>query len=391
MLEQWFYRIFGQEFGPVAFDELRELATFGSISPTDEVRNENSTEWVMGSSIPELGFVVEESEAGFVPSLKSLNDWYCVICGQELGPLSFDEIARFAEQSQLSAEDQVKLGAGGKWRRVGSIGRLLAAIPYQPAQQRIPEKRSEPDIAIPAVPVEVSHPDVSPVEPVSPVPKPTPPVIATPAVPARPDIPGKPSSPAVNVPIELATPSPPASPVIEKSSQPVVASSNSSSGGFAASPSPYRATAPARPIARPSSRSSDFSIMDLIKGPAGITVGAIALVGLLVLGWSSLPQGAAADIARYQSLKKLLDDVKSARATKTVDVAAFQKRAQELSAAYIPALKHANGSMPARQNLLWAVRDELPKMMAKDLTQENIEEKRFASRLASAATVLGVK
>ena len=55
MADQWFYRMFGQDFGPVAFGELKELAELGSIASDDEVRNAGSSDWVTAGSIGELG------------------------------------------------------------------------------------------------------------------------------------------------------------------------------------------------------------------------------------------------------------------------------------------------------------------------------------------------
>ncbi len=385
MSEQWYYRSFGQDFGPVPFDQLQELAASESIGATDEIRRDDATDWVLASSIPELGFAVAESGAVVVAPPIASNDWYCLFYGQEMGPIGFDEIAAFAEQGQLSEDDQVKLGAEGKWRRVGSIGRLVAVIPYKAAQQTIPEKRSEPVIAImpqavapapaPAVvsqkPVAPAVPVAAPVEPLQPV---VPPVAPSPRL----------SSPSVAVRTET-----PEEPTANPANS--AATRSTYPGGFSSTPSPYRPTVPPRPMPRSSKSSSDFSIVDFIKGPGAIVGGIIVLIGLVYVGWSNLPQGNGADVERYTNLKKFLEDVRSARSSNSVDASAFKRRAQQFSADYIPALKHANGSMPAKQNLLWAVRDELPKMMAKDLKTETVEEKRFASRLASAATSLGIK
>lgn len=388
MSEHWYYRSFGQDFGPVPFDQLKELAASESIGATDEIRRDDATDWVLASSIPELGFVVAESGTVIVAAPIASNDWYCLFYGQEMGPIGFDEIAAFAEQGQLSEDDQVKLGAEGKWRRVGSIGRLVAVIPYKAAQQTIPEKRSEPVIAI--IPQAVA-----PVP--APVPAHTPAVVykqpvaqtAPIAAPAEPVKPADPPTARLSSPVMAVRTEAPVEPATSPTSS--AADRRSYPGGLSSTPSPYRPTVPPRPIARSSKSSSDFSIISFLMGPGAIAGGIIVVIGLIYVGWNYLPQGNGADIERYTSLKKFLDDVRSARTSNSLDASTFKRRAQQFSADYIPALKHANGSMPAKQNLLWAVRDELPKMMAKDLKTETVEEKRFASRLASAATSLGVK
>src|SRR6202012_2606802 len=69
--------------------------------------------------------------AAVATATKATDEWFCIIGGAELGPMSFEELTGYAQNEQLSADDEVKLGATGKWRRVGSIGRLMAVMPYQ--------------------------------------------------------------------------------------------------------------------------------------------------------------------------------------------------------------------------------------------------------------------
>ena len=152
MSEQWYYRMFGEEFGPVALEKLREMADHGTIGCGDEVRSARSTHWVPAGSVRELGLnstgdsievaTASDSDAAMnvVPQgeRSGLDDWYCLTSGHEIGPLNFDELLKFARHEQLSADDEVKLGANGKWRRVGSIGRLMAVLPYRAAEQTTP-------------------------------------------------------------------------------------------------------------------------------------------------------------------------------------------------------------------------------------------------------------
>ncbi|MBS0201360.1 MAG: DUF4339 domain-containing protein [Planctomycetes bacterium] len=82
------------------------------------------------------------------------DQWYYMLGGQELGPLKIDELIDYVEHEQLTADDEVKLGEQGKWRRVGSIGRLMAAIPYQAVEKNIvptPPKSSTPVAEPPTV------------------------------------------------------------------------------------------------------------------------------------------------------------------------------------------------------------------------------------------------
>ena len=152
MSDQWYYRMFGEEFGPVAIEKLREMADHGTVGSEDEVRSTGSTRWVPAGSVSELGLgsadggteVATASDSDAAVNVvaqgdrSGLDDWYCLMNGHELGPLNFDELLKFAQQEQLSADDEVKLGANGKWRRVGSIGRLMAVLPYRAAERTTP-------------------------------------------------------------------------------------------------------------------------------------------------------------------------------------------------------------------------------------------------------------
>jgi len=164
MANQWYYRMFGQDFGPVGIDELKQLAELGSISSGDEVRPANSSNWVAADSVSELGLsgansaspkqlVAEPAPTFSTPA--GADDWYCMIHGQELGPLTFDEVLEFAERGQFDANDDVKLGESGKWRKVGSIGRLVAVLPFHEPQapEPKPPEKVAPPVPAPAVKV----------------------------------------------------------------------------------------------------------------------------------------------------------------------------------------------------------------------------------------------
>jgi hypothetical protein len=54
VVDQWWYRRFGEEFGPVAFERLEELARTGNLDDTDQIRQGPHADWVTGNSIPGL-------------------------------------------------------------------------------------------------------------------------------------------------------------------------------------------------------------------------------------------------------------------------------------------------------------------------------------------------
>lgn len=173
MADEWYYRMFGQDFGPVSFNELKQLADLGSISPDDEVRRSSGSDWSPASDVADLGLSAgpKKSAPTAIAELPApggasgANDWYYMFHGVEMGPIGFEEIVEFAQQGQLEANDEVRLGASGKWRRVGSIGRLVAVLPYH-----------EPITPTPPPPVVAPRPVVKAPTPVQPEP------VAAPAV-----------------------------------------------------------------------------------------------------------------------------------------------------------------------------------------------------------------
>lgn len=145
MSDQWMYRAFGQEFGPLSFDELKELAACGTLTADSEVRIASSDQWRLAFKIEGLGVDVgtsiasrnRESGGSQAEFATTRDDWYYNIGGLELGPVSFDELMEMARSEQVAADDNVKLGLDGKWRRAGSIGRLMAVLPFQSANTRL--------------------------------------------------------------------------------------------------------------------------------------------------------------------------------------------------------------------------------------------------------------
>jgi len=134
------YQANGRDVGPVSFSELQELAATGVLLADSEVRSLSSFSWQRASHVEGLAFTSSQ-DASNDQDLKFARDsdlmtkvvdqWYCQVGGLELGPLTFDELLDLAKTQQITADDDVRLGAGSKWRRAGSIGRLMAAMPYQ--------------------------------------------------------------------------------------------------------------------------------------------------------------------------------------------------------------------------------------------------------------------
>lgn len=135
---RWYYRLFGQEFGPVPIDLLIQVIASGQLKPADEVRADPNPQWVR----------IQEFLAGTVPADKNnaaatpvtspaaevpiiADEWFCQSKTVEEGPHTFDELVFHARQGSLDPGDQIRFGRQGAWRRAGSIGRLMAEFPFQ--------------------------------------------------------------------------------------------------------------------------------------------------------------------------------------------------------------------------------------------------------------------
>jgi hypothetical protein len=156
MTDQCYYRLFGEEFGPISRDALDAMIDSGQLGDDDEVRLDGESLWQTVRQWTETATAARSAtgtavEGGSVMSLDALDGidleaapqtngslasppaegWYYQSLGQEWGPYSFEELLEHARRGDLSPDDQIRLGGKGKWRRAGSMGRLMAVMPYQ--------------------------------------------------------------------------------------------------------------------------------------------------------------------------------------------------------------------------------------------------------------------
>ncbi len=149
MSENWFYRVFGEEFGPVSLNDLREFSANGTLSGDDEVRPEALSMWVPAKAVRELQEHYQDTVESASTVTTTMNDaaaapavtdeWYYRMTddeGVEVGPLTFDALIELAKSGRLTSDDEVRLGVDSKWRRAGSMGRLVAVLPYQTRRRR---------------------------------------------------------------------------------------------------------------------------------------------------------------------------------------------------------------------------------------------------------------
>ena len=74
-----------------------------------------------------------------------MDGWYYKIFGIEFGPVKLDKLIELAKSHAISRDDQVRFGEKGSWRRVGTIGQLMAHLPFEASQKVIGGKSTEPE------------------------------------------------------------------------------------------------------------------------------------------------------------------------------------------------------------------------------------------------------
>lgn len=172
--DRWLYRSDGQEFGPVPFDVIAQLAKSGVLTPRDDVCREGSP-WEPAGEIvglfedsrpaeisdsaapaadiaaPDFADVLQSApEVDIVPAtefddvlrfapvaemaaqqtrpatadLQRDLEFYCRIAGVEVGPLTLGALQSWIEQGRLSASDELRPSGSGTWLPASTVEHL---------------------------------------------------------------------------------------------------------------------------------------------------------------------------------------------------------------------------------------------------------------------------
>ncbi len=338
---------------------------------------------------------------GWTSSSSCNPQWWAVIGGEPIGPDSFSKIFELVVSGRMQPTDFVRNGIYGQFSPVGNLpGVISAAIILRQARDAFELAKSSAAQLAAMTPVVTAKPAALPVAPGETTTAVVPPTSANKAEAVKP-APVPAAGPARSTTPETAARTTPQLPSVN-APQPGT-SSYSASGSFSSSMANSSSSTPRtlsnRPIpsmpARSSSGTSFFeSLSEKLRG-IGIYGGiAILTVGLLIAGAKYLPLGGgkSADTQRYNELKQLLAEIRSKREAKSTDFSDIKSKAQKLTTEFAPVLKsQVSAHNPAKQHLLWAVRDDLPKLMKEELTVETKAEKNFVDRLGFVAMHLKIK
>jgi hypothetical protein len=131
MSDQWFYRIKGQQFGPVAFDIIQTLATTGTIAPDDEIRPADSANWLLACAATELRETNRRPMTGLAVDRRMARDeWFCRGSAGDFGPLKLVDLIRMAAEGDLKPDEEIKSTANDYWKQIRSYGRLTQLLPF---------------------------------------------------------------------------------------------------------------------------------------------------------------------------------------------------------------------------------------------------------------------
>jgi hypothetical protein len=398
MVDEWYYRLLGTEFGPVSFDLIFERARGGDLKPDDELRHGSEREWVRADSVvglfpepeelhdlSELDFQFAENAPAAIESAPAVpppssaehtpepefecdflsdtteepaSQWCCEARGQQLGPMSWGDLQGLARRNELSPDDRVRCLPGGQWTRAAGLIGLFDRVPANAVSQF--NQNDEPDF---------------------------------PALPRRPEPVWSPPGQATDDP--LATSS--AAAVLQSAASGVATPAVASPRPLM--PSLYESiesSRPARGTGRQSSRSTGKSAAPaalsalLRNGKAQALVAAVILIGgtwYFAGGlFARLSAGSIDD--NYKRLESIYTEFKELRnrGASADDWESFTKRAEDEQREILAELQLIGAADdPAGQKLLSAARYDLSRMLRDARTGPNRAEESYKEHLANAA------
>lgn len=168
MTDQWHYRIFGEEFGPVSESTLRGLIADGTLGPADEIRGEADSDWQTADTLASRSTNPDDSEsdpafsadlddmlaapaprrqtvpsdsgdesgmdldAMLAPSTPQAQrkaestEWFYRVGGRKFGPVDFDTLFEHAAQGRFSRYDEIRAPGDDQWVEAQSLVGLFA-------------------------------------------------------------------------------------------------------------------------------------------------------------------------------------------------------------------------------------------------------------------------
>ncbi|MCA8995026.1 MAG: DUF4339 domain-containing protein [Planctomycetaceae bacterium] len=153
----WYYKLLGEELGPVTLTALRDLVRDEYLGPEDVVRHESASEWQSVSQVAELQDLAELADSDDLDSMLADSDdmagafdidnmlveeaslpapaphrvvprWYCKVLNQELGPFEYEALRLMAESGEVGKSDLIRAERDEEWVKASTIQGLFTGI-----------------------------------------------------------------------------------------------------------------------------------------------------------------------------------------------------------------------------------------------------------------------
>lgn len=389
---EWYCRVLGQELGPMLFDELESMAKSGALNADDEVRH-GAEPWARADRTRGLKFskpvtvaaTSHDRSATYVPfgDDAKRKEWYYEILGQEMGPISFQEMLKAVGAGTLAFEDKARKGKAGAWNLVMDVPGLVS---------------TEAKAAYLAAKLEASRPKAAPPAPLAAAAPAAEPAPAPAPTPTRSVIPNVIPTPSV-IPNVSAS----ASNTSTSSSYGAGNSGAGNYGGGMGSMSPTKASSPPPPPPpafkapkKSSGPAFDFGAMfgslKEIANPKAIgAVAAILLAGGLIYASQFGFSFGVAGKSEYAEVKQIFTQLESAVNKKdTSAIRSFMEQNKDKVEKLKKQIESQSPGSDRRllQLMLFATRDHIPAIGAGDATAD-ARFKTLKAEMAEAARLAG--
>lgn len=161
--DAWFCKISDQEQGPLPWSRVHSLASLGRMKRDDLIRHGSEHEWKAAEEF--AGLFPKPSEASSpspspspAPPQQINQQWYCLLGGMQMGPMTLDQLRGLMQDDRLKATDQVRPADNKTWVPAESVPGLFVAEaevveeekPIPAAAPQASEENSDPPPPKPA-------------------------------------------------------------------------------------------------------------------------------------------------------------------------------------------------------------------------------------------------
>ncbi len=346
--------------GPFPFAELVKYARDGCLA-TDDLVCEDDGPWRFANSIPGL-FGPRAGNLGHISGGPASPRWYCRTMSFEFGPLGLDVLSRMVATSQVGPDDQVRLETEFQWRRVRDC------IEFPPGttepQPKKEAKRSKSKDIVEAPAVDAWHYRLGAAE--------------------HGPIGWDELTDLLSHSGEVAREA-----LIRRHDQPdwtpfSAPADTDKDHGSAGVANTTPNEGPAKPISAATNRSGPRpKLSELVQQNRLFVAGAVVWLLGNATAWFWYSDPYSLERRYLADLERIVDETHTMQSER-IEMAewkSFRQRSQASLADVVRQLKSsAVPSKPARQQLLWAARDEIPRILAPDRRSSDADKK-VAERL----------